>query len=142
MNKLELNGSTKEQATQLFELIKDQKISAQELDNLVPTYFDFFKEFGSVIKEYIKSESEAFKMTTSLYETIIKTIEKELTRKELTDQQRKQIIDVIYKLSNDIRDIATNKQNKDFYTKISFGVIILTIIGGIFYFTRKKDNQI
>ena len=138
MNKLELNGSTKEQATQLFELIKDQKISAKELDNLVPTYFDFFKEFGSVLKEYIKNEFEAFKMTTSVYETIIKTIEKELTRKELTEQQRKQILDLIYKLSNDIRDITTNKQNKDFCTKIYFGAILLTIIGGICYFTRKN----
>ena len=86
-NKIKLDGKTaQEQAAQFVSLLKDKKLSVEELTQLIPLNADFVKELTNIIEK----ETDAGKERYASSMEVIKAIYKDNNKgKEKIDIRRK-----------------------------------------------------
>lgn len=99
-NKVILQGTNEEQAKQLWDILCNKHISAEELKEFVPISSDFFSAFSDVLQREIESETSAYKDFHSSIQMIVKVCEAALADGRLSEEERLRIIDLLAKISD------------------------------------------
>lgn len=134
-----LTGTTSEQARQLYELLKQREMPVEALEHIVPLSSDFIKEFCSVIKEQIAAEAEGHKYALGIISQVMNKLASIIENKEITDEERKDILDCISQLGEQLRNIQNAKQNGDTIFKSVLAVCVTFLIGILLILIGRKS---
>lgn len=107
---IELTGNIKQQASQLFEILKERELSIEQLEKLTPNLKEFFSQFNNLLREEISSNKECnintIKTLQAALEGLIQQIHSQTTKEEKTE-----LLMVIIEIQKSIKDIEINREN-------------------------------
>lgn len=135
-----LNGTPKEQATQLLELLKDRHLDLETLKELLPANVDIIKEFITCLKSDLNANQAAYGKMMSIFESTIQNLNGIIKDGKISKEEKKICLDEIYRLHQLMVD-AHNKHEenqKDFWKRI-MGYVTF-IIGIIIVLAGKGKN--
>lgn len=129
-NTFQLNGTNEEKAKQLANRIKQGNLSKEMLDAILPHEKEFFKCLVDVFRAQVDAESQDYKVYVDTINDSISNLCKILPNENLDAETRRQIIDLIVKLTDDLKDIQVAKNNDSKTTKrIVIGIIAVATLG-------------
>lgn len=135
-NNIQLNGTINEQAQQLWEVLKTKELSIEALDKVVPMSNEFLKEFASVLHKEIASLSESHNLTLKIYEKSIDKLLSPIDQKDISSEERAQILECVKNLSDDLKEITKNHDDNSSKFKtfcaacMSFIILVVIILAG------------
>lgn len=126
-----LTGNDSNKANQLIELLKERNLSPEQLEKLLPLH----KEFYVQLNENIKAQIEADKIcninaVNALKSTLDKLVDQ--LSNTASPQERQQIVEVVKKLADNIKEIEINRDNNSssFKRFLGFlGAVLLFFLG-------------
>ena len=131
-----LNGTPKEQATQLLEILKDRHLDLEMLKELLPANVDIIKEFITCLKSDLNANQAAYGKMMSIFESTIQNLNGIIKDGKISEEEKKICLDEIYRLHQLMVD-AQNKHEenqKDFWKRImgyvTFIIGIIIILAG------------
>lgn len=135
-----LNGTPKEQATQLLEILKDRHLDLETLKELLPANVDIIKEFITCLKSDLNANQAAYGKMMSIFESTIQNLNGIIKDGKISKEEKEICLDEIYRLHQLMVD-AHNKHEenqKDFWKRI-MGYVTF-IIGIIIVLAGKGKN--
>lgn len=139
-NIIPLNGTPKEQATQLLEILKDRHLDLETLKELLPANVDIIKEFITCLKSDLNANQAAYGKMMNIFESTIQNLNGIIKDGKISKEEKKICLDEIYRLHQLMVD-AHNKHEenqKDFWKRI-MGYVTF-IIGIIIVLAGKGKN--
>jgi len=131
-----LNGTPKEQAAQLLEILKDRHLDLEMLKELLPANVDIIKEFITCLKSDLNANQAAYGKMMSIFESTIQNLNNIIKDGKISEEEKKICLDEIYRLHQLMVD-AHNKHEenqKDFWKRImgyvTFIIGIIIILAG------------
>lgn len=110
---IKLSGSNQEQANQLWNILKDRHLSAEEIQALAPVTKEFIQALGNCIQRQIESEEKNYQQFQATMQAIVALCNNALKDNVVSQQERKEIFELLDKLSERMRDVQINKQDND-----------------------------
>lgn len=135
-----LNGTPKEQAAKLLEILKDRNLDLEMLKELLPANVDIIKEFITCLKSDLNANQAAYGKMMSIFESTIQNLNGIIKDGKISKEEKKICLDEIYRLHQLMVD-AHNKHEenqKDFWKRI-MGYVTF-IIGIIIVLAGKGKN--
>ena len=134
-----LNGSYKEQANQLWEILKNKELSSEALQTIMPNAIEFFKELFLCIKNESDSDKEISKLVIDVYKQNLSDLIEGLTKKELNIEEKKLIADRISEINKYLCDVAKSHSTSSvFKTMFLTGAIV--VLSSIFISLASKNK--
>lgn len=134
---IKLSGSNQEQANQLWNILKERHLSAEEIQALTPVTNEFIQALGNCIQRQIESEEKNYQQFQATMQAIVALCNNALKDNVVSQQERKEIFELLDKLSERMRDVQINKQDNDGKFKRMFAAcgtgllaIIVILLGG------------
>ena len=143
-NNFQLNGTNEEKAKQLANIIKQGSLSKEMLDAILPHEKEFFKCLVDVFRAQVDAESKDYKVYVDTINNSISNLCKILPDENVDVETRRQIIDLIVKLTNDLKDIQVTKNNDSNTTKriiIGFAAAALGIALWLGFGGSRNNNN-
>ncbi|MCR5658174.1 MAG: hypothetical protein K6G25_02475 [Bacteroidales bacterium] len=128
-NNFQLNGTNEEKAKQLANRIKLGGLSKERLDAILPHEKEFFKCLVEVFRAQLDAESKDYKVYVDTINNSISNLCKILPDENLDVETRRQIIDLIVKLTDDLKDVQESRNDDSRATKIGLGILAVAMLG-------------
>ncbi len=139
---IELKGSPKEQAAQLFELLKDRTLSIEALKEILPMDVKVIEEFTSCMKSELEANRKAYDKVIDSFNASLDVLRDAIKDGKLDADEREKIRDEIDRLHQMLIDIHDKHEARVFdFVKWMTGLVTLIILV-ITYLTGKKQNGI
>ena len=136
---IRLSGNFKQQAEQLFDLIKDRQLTPEQLDKILPTAKEFFQNFNDVLKSEIAAGKECNINTVKVLQASLEKLIEQLGT-QATKEEKEQILKVILEIQNSIKEIELNRQNKSNWFKSLLAILGALVMIIIVILTAGKVN--
>lgn len=131
-----LNGTPKEQAAQLLELLKDRHLDLEMLKELLPANVDIIKEFITCLQSDLNANQAAYGKMMGIFESTIQNLNGIIKDGKISEEEKKICLDEIYRL-HQLMVEAQNKHEenqKDFWKRImgyvTFIIGLIIILAG------------
>jgi hypothetical protein len=135
--KVKLEGSDKEKAYQLWELLKERSLDKEQLEKLIPMTNSFITEFANCIRTQIESEEKNHKIYMESMGRLADQLSSIVADGQISPEERLAVINLISKISDDIKEVQKDRNEKDFKFKTFllsilalFAMIIVILAGG------------
>ncbi len=133
-----LSGSPKEQAKQLFELLKDRSLDIDSLKLLLPNNVEVIKEFISCLQTDMKSNQAAYERVITIFEESIHNLNEIIKDGKITDSEKERCHEELLNLHKLMIEFHNEHEKRlyDFWKDISkyvfllLGIIIIIASGG------------
>jgi hypothetical protein len=122
----QLKGTNKQKAEQLINQIKERHLSKEVLDAILPFEKDFYKSLVEMFRVQLDKESQDNKVYVETIDNIICNLSSIIPNDKLDSETRMQIINLIYKMTDDLKDNQNNKTKEAEKTKRT--MIVSTIV--------------
>ena len=132
-----LIGSYKEQADQLWEILKNKELSSEALQAILPNATEFFKELFLCIKNESDSDKEILKSVIDVFKQNSSDLIEGLTKKELNIEEKKIISDRISEINKCLCDVAKNHSTNS-VLKTMFLTGALVVLSSVFMSLASK----
>lgn len=128
---IQLNGTNKEKAEQLVNQMKHRSLSKEVLDAILPFEKDFYKCLVEAFRAQLNADSKDHKEYIDTINSSISNLSIILPNENLDSETRRQIIDLIAKITDDLKDLQESKNKESSRTKrVMIGAAIaFTAIG-------------
>lgn len=131
MEQKALKGTPQEQAEQFFKMLKEKHLDAEILGKIIPTSTAFFQELSKCIQKQIDADTEDYKTCAKYMEQLASNLVCYLKAGTITQDERKEIIDLLGKLNEKMVEIEKEKVKEGGKTKrflAACGTFALTVI--------------
>lgn len=139
---IKLHGSDKEKAQQLLDLMKDRKLSVEELKEICPMTNSFLSALNDSLKEEIHSNKEFNESCLDTLDRMYDSLAKLLETSSLTEDNKTEILKQMQFLSEKIFEMQGKEGERSFSIKkllISIAGILVAIVI-ILSGTNNKNN--
>lgn len=128
-NKIKLDGKTaQEQAAQFLSLLKDKKLSVEELTQLIPLNADFVKELTNIIEKETDAGKERYASSMEVIKAILSTLKQVCEDGKITSEERKTVIDSMKDIATIMRDIEIHHNDNEHWTIRLIAVLAAIVI--------------
>ena len=93
-----LSGSPKEQAKQLFDILKDRSLDIESLNVLLPANVEVIKEFIVCLQSDLTANQAAYDRVIGIFEGSIQTLREIIKDGNIDEEEKKRVLDVILSL--------------------------------------------
>ena len=140
-NKIKLDGKTaQEQAAQFLSLLKDKKLSVEELTQLIPLNADFVKELTNIIEKETDAGKERYASSMEVIKAILSTLKQVCEDGKITSEERKTVIDSMKDIATIMRDIEIHHNDNEHWTKRLIAVLAAIVILPIGIMAAANNN--
>ena len=126
-----LHGNDQEKAQQFWDIIKNRKLSAKELEKLTPITTSFFQELSAVIKKQIESDDACYKEYQATMRSLLDMLGGCLQDGQIDKDERLAILNLISEINHQMADVQKKKDdNSSGFKKFlaACGTFILTVV--------------
>ena len=140
----ELKGSPKEQAQQLFELLKDRTLSIEALKEILPMDVKVIEEFTSCMKSELEANRKEYDKVIDSFNVSLDVLRNAIKDGKLDADEREKIRDEIYRLHQMMADIHDKHEARRFdllkwiTAILGFIMLVITVLGSG---KNNKSNQ-
>lgn len=137
---IKLDGSTvNEQVNNFMSLLKDKTISVEELERLIPLNIEFVKGLLDVIQKETEADKEGYASYLQVMNNMIDHLRKICEGQSLSSEERKQILDYIYKLGEMIKEVELNRENNHTKRVGVLAILAAAAIVTVGFLTGKRN---
>lgn len=128
----QLNGTNEEKAKQLVDRLKQDRISKETLDAILPHEKEFFKCLVDAFRAQLDTDSNDYNTYAVTSNSFLSTLSSVISNEDLDSQTRNRIIDLMFQINKDFQDVQKEKLKESKNTKWAFlaiGVAGLLLLG-------------
>lgn len=137
---IELKGTNNEKAAQLWELLKNNTLTKEELLEMFTSVKEIIPNVLDCAKCEMQNSKEAFQSTIQFYETIASSLTEILKRNDSTVEERDKAMSKLMELAKmvEAQNVKYQSTNSENTKNLLFGVGILAIIGLMLVLKKNK----
>ena len=138
----ELKGSPKEQAMQLFELLKDRTISIEALKEILPMDVKVIEEFTSCMKSELEANRKAYDKVIDSFNASLDVLRDTIKDGNIDADEREKVRNEIERLHQMLVDIHDKHEARVFdFLKWIASIVGLMVISIIYLVSGKSNNN-